>query len=94
MDFGHNLVAQHDPCVHPSSFFVVDLDQLKSILKVDGIQDRNVVVVPITGAIMSHFFVKYLYAQVTSSQKMIFLNRNRKYCNPKLLLFVSVVQNT
>ncbi|XP_037032933.1 atlastin-like isoform X2 [Bradysia coprophila] len=67
----HDVSGRAVQFINPTNnrLFEVDLDQLKSILEVDGIKDRNVVVVSVAGAVqcgkrfLLNFFIRYLHAQ-------------------------------
>lgn len=71
--FGYEL-PRAVQIVSPGKYgFHLQLDELKSILDVDDIRDRDVVIVSIAGALrngksfMLNFFIKYLNAQVIES---------------------------
>lgn len=68
--FGKELARAVQIVSPDKNGFRLQLDELKSILEVDGIKDRDVVVISIAGAFRNgksfllNFFTKYLNAQV------------------------------
>lgn len=69
-DFGDELGHANQIVLPEKNGFHLQLEELKGILDVEGIKDRNVVVVSIAGAFRNgksfllNFFIKYLNAQV------------------------------